>query len=76
MVVKSQALGVAVESHGLPFGRFGLGPHPTGGYADCLLLTNMVKQGLIARKAYSLDLPAVNTASGTSASKGRKYMIY
>ncbi len=64
MVVTSQGLGVAVESHGLPFGRLGLGPHPTNGYTDDLFLSSMAKQGLIKRRAYSLDLPATNTASG------------
>jgi Eukaryotic aspartyl protease len=63
-VVKSQEIGVAVESKDLPFGRLGLGPHPTDGYTDNLLLSKMVKQGLINRKAYSLDLRSVSNTSG------------
>lgn len=64
--ISGQQFGVAEDSKFLPFGIMGMGPNPWYGYDSTnLILDSMASQGLIASRAFSLDLRNDYDADGS-----------
>lgn len=64
--ISGQQFGVAEDSKFLTFGVMGMGPNPWYGYNSTnLILDSMASQGLIASRAFSLDLKNSYDAEGS-----------